>query len=115
MATRSLGQPSNPALKQYASYGLVGGAAFGLLVGVLAAGPHFHDWPVSQSLTTIVGLVLLGSIVGRLAAAMAVAFMARGAASHEEQTEEGTASALAAREQSAGQDSVEVSSAGEGQ
>jgi hypothetical protein len=76
-------QRENPVLRRYARHALFAGALVGLLVGVLVAGPNFYYWAVGQSSLVVLGSVLLGAVVGRLATGMALASMSGGAASGE--------------------------------
>lgn len=46
-------------LKTFRNYGAIGGVVFGLVAGLLAAGPHFQTWPASQS-WTVIGSCALG-------------------------------------------------------
>jgi hypothetical protein len=54
---------------KYEGYGLVGGFALGLLLGVMVSCPHVREWPAWQSLSVILGGAGLGSLIGYLALA----------------------------------------------
>lgn len=77
-------------MRSYAQRGLFVGAFMGLLVGVLVAGPRFYDWAVTQSVLVMFGAALVGAVVGRLAAALALSFMFGGAAAEESDEESQT-------------------------
>ena len=65
-------------LTKYEGYGLVGGFAAGLLLGVMVSGPHLREWPAWQSLSAILGGAGLGSITGYLALAIVMGSLAGG-------------------------------------
>lgn len=48
------------------STGLVAGLGLGVAVGVLIAGPHFHDWSALTSAALILASAGLGALVGYL-------------------------------------------------
>jgi hypothetical protein len=74
---KSLGsQESKETIHRFRRYGLFGGAALGVLVGVLVSGPHFAEWAAAQSLaviggfmggTALFGYLLLPQLSGALA------------------------------------------------
>lgn len=53
-----------PVLRRYAAYGLLGGLAIGLLMGVVLSGPHFFEWPVGQSLAVVFGSAAICAGIG---------------------------------------------------
>jgi hypothetical protein len=63
---------------KYEGYGLVGGFALGLLLGVMVSGPHVREWPAWQSLSVILGGAGLGSLIGYLALAIGMGSLAGG-------------------------------------
>ena len=65
-------------LTKYEGYGLVGGFAAGLLLGVMMSGPHLREWPAWQSLSVILGGAGLGSFTGYLALAIVMGSLAGG-------------------------------------
>jgi hypothetical protein len=67
-----------PVLRRYEGYGLLGGLAIGLLIGVLIAGPHFFEWPVGESLVAVFGSAALCAGIGWLALGIEVGTLARG-------------------------------------
>ena len=66
-------------LTKYEGYGMVGGFAAGLLVGVMVSGPHLREWPAWQSLSVILGGAGLASFTGYLALAIVMGSLAGGA------------------------------------
>jgi hypothetical protein len=51
-------------LSRFESYGLWGGLGLGLLVGVLASGPNFHDRTIGTSLLVIAVGAIVGAVIG---------------------------------------------------
>jgi hypothetical protein len=51
-------------VKIYRVYGLLGGAALGLVFGVLISGPQFYHWPVVASLSVISACAAGGALFG---------------------------------------------------
>lgn len=69
----------NPNLDAFNNNGFWYGLPIGALIGVLIAGPHFHEWPTWESLVAIFGSCLGCGISGHLAIAMAYGAEASGA------------------------------------
>jgi uncharacterized membrane protein YeaQ/YmgE (transglycosylase-associated protein family) len=65
-------------IKRYRSNGLFGGLFFGVLVGIVVAGPHFHEWSAERSMLTIIGSLIVGGLVGYLAGEIAIASLSSG-------------------------------------
>jgi len=65
-------------MHRYVTYGLMGGFFFGLVVGVVASGPHFREWSAVHSLAVIFGSGLGGLIIGYVLPGLAVGFTAGG-------------------------------------
>src|SRR5688572_10153353 len=65
-------------LSKYEGYGLIGGFTVGMLIGLMVGGPHLRDWPVWQSLLTVLGGGALGSLVGYLALSIITGSLAAG-------------------------------------
>lgn len=59
-------------LDRYQTIGFFGGAFFGALIGVVIAGPTFHEWPWLRSVVTIVGTASLFAVAGYFGGALAV-------------------------------------------
>jgi len=49
---------------RYRRYGLVGGAALGVVAGLLVSGPNFHEWAATQSLAVALGFTLVIALIG---------------------------------------------------
>lgn len=69
-----------PVVRKYERYGLLGGLAVGLFIGVLISGPHFYEWPAGLSLAVIFGCAAGSAGIGWLAPAIAVGSLAGGGA-----------------------------------
>jgi hypothetical protein len=67
-----------PVLRRYEGYGLLGGLAIGLFLGVLLSGPHFFEWPVGQSLTVVFGSAAVCAGIGWVALGIGAGTLARG-------------------------------------
>jgi hypothetical protein len=67
-------------LRRYKQYGLVGGIALGLLLGVLLSGPHFFEWSFGLSLAVISGCMAGCAAMGWFATAIATGSLAGGVA-----------------------------------
>ena len=54
---------ANAIVNRYKLIGLFGGLFLGGIVGIMVAGPHFHDWPAAQSglIGYVAGEIALGS------------------------------------------------------
>jgi hypothetical protein len=63
---------------RYKRYGLMGGFALGLLVGIMISGPHLREWQAWQSLLVIFGGGVLGSFVGYVALSVVMGSFAAG-------------------------------------
>jgi hypothetical protein len=74
-----------PVLRRYEGYGLLGGVAIGLLLGVLLSGPHFFEWPVVQSLAVVFGSAALCAGIGWVALGSAAGTLISGAGMAPEQ------------------------------
>ena len=72
---RSEGQTK---LNSYATYGMLGGLFLGLIVGVVASGPHFSEWPALRSLSVVLGSGIAGSILGYILSGLAFGAVAAG-------------------------------------
>ena len=79
-------------LRKYAELGALGGLGLGAVAGILASGPYFHEWELSQSLSVIVSAAAVGSGVGWLAIRLILGSLLGGAAesSGEEVSGKGT-------------------------
>ena len=66
-------------LHSYRWYGALAGALAGGLIGVSVAGPNFYQWAPWQSVSTLLGCVLLLALSGYVAVALAIGSMAGGA------------------------------------
>lgn len=69
---------ANAIVNRYKLIGLFGGLFLGGIVGIMVAGPHFHDWPAAQSILTIVGALALGGLIGYVAGEIALGSQASG-------------------------------------
>jgi hypothetical protein len=65
--------------RQFAKYGIVGGVAIGLLLGVLYSGPHIHEWSLRSVAFVTLGFAIGGLVLGYLAEVISKATMAEGA------------------------------------
>src|SRR5258706_1893801 len=68
----------NAIVNRYKSIGLFGGLFLGAVVGIMVAGPHFHEWSAARSMLTIFGSLALGGLIGYVAGEIAVASLASG-------------------------------------
>jgi len=68
----------NAIVNRYKSIGLFGGFFLGGIVGIMVAGPRFHEWSAVRSMLTIFGSLALGSLIGYVAGEIAVASLASG-------------------------------------
>lgn len=66
-------------LHRYRGYAWLGGAALGLVAGVLISGPHFFDWPAMNSLGVVLGGGAVGALAGWLFGAAVVGSLAASA------------------------------------
>jgi hypothetical protein len=65
-------------IARYREIGLIGGLAFGGVVGVMVAGPNFREWSWLRSVVTIAGSVGIGGLLGYIAGEIAVAGLGAG-------------------------------------
>lgn len=65
------GRPSQRVMSQFRIYGALLGGLLGVVVGLLVSGPHFFEWPVSDSLRMIGACLAGGAAVGYLAGSLA--------------------------------------------
>ena len=68
----------NAIIERYKSIGLFGGLFLGGVIGVIVAGPRFHEWSAARSTLTILGSLLLGAFLGYVAAEIAVGSLLSG-------------------------------------
>lgn len=66
-------------LRTYAQFGAMGGLGLGAIAGIVASGPHFHEWEASQSLTVIAVAAATGAGVGWMAIRLVVGSLLGGA------------------------------------
>lgn len=66
------------AARKYGGYGLFGGVALGLLVGILISGPHFDEWSASASLAIVLACAAGGALMGWLCLGIASGGVAHG-------------------------------------
>jgi hypothetical protein len=86
----TLTKPSHAqhTIKRYQGYGLVGGAAFGVLMGLLLSGPRFYEWPVPLTLVVVAACTAFGSLVGWGFMALFLGALAGPAVAEDEISEE---------------------------
>lgn len=63
---------------RYKTIGLLGGVFLGAVVGIMVAGPNFREWTEIRSLSTILGSIAVGGLIGYIAGEIAVASQASG-------------------------------------
>jgi len=71
MKTPKSGEHGQHVVRKYENYGSIGGLALGLVIGVIASAPHFHDWRITTSLLVIMGCGLFIGLLGHIAIAIA--------------------------------------------
>jgi NhaP-type Na+/H+ or K+/H+ antiporter len=86
--------PAQITIKRYKAYGLVGGAAFGVLIGLLLSGPRFYEWPLLLTLAVIAACTIVGVLMGWGFMAVFVGALA-GQAAAEDEISEGDGDTLA--------------------
>ena len=74
--------------RRYRSYGLFGGAALGVVVGVLVSGPNLHEWAAAQSLAVIAGFTVGIAFIGYFFLAQVIGASSGVGAWNDEQEEE---------------------------
>lgn len=51
-------------ISRRAEDGMLGGALLGMIIGLLYAGPHIHEWHIIKTALVIVGLGVAGGLLG---------------------------------------------------
>jgi hypothetical protein len=59
-------------LRNYRSYGMLGGLIFGLLTGIFISGPNFSVWPALRSVLVIFGSGFIGCLLGYFLSCLAI-------------------------------------------
>jgi hypothetical protein len=68
----------SPVLRKYEGLGFVYGGAIGAVIGVLVAGPHFHEWAPGIVAAVVCGAPVAGALLGWFATTIAAGGTARG-------------------------------------